>query len=389
MAGAQLMKRIPRIKFPQRHPKPSDGASQLQKASGAVDQGFFLKSTASASPGGKASLLPKRTPVSQEEIETILEKVPFPSTSSPAIPPSSRSFGEKKNFKSLARARFLAAGSYRILDCRLDRLLSGCADLIVFLKLSYLHVMDDSFGKIKVIPDYFIASSAEDSSLLSCSASSAESLPTLDSNYSRSKSQLWTRRKSRRASFRMNLFSLRGLPWSSNADGKEKIELTVAEVESLKAELADLEERNAHLKAQLEQVDEILRSSCLSGYLHIRTRWTALPGEPPPIDDTDVDDWLPRFVVLHGSCLFFYLLCTDLSPQDSTLLSDITEIGSLPSFTREDEETRYCFYILTRQGLRYECSSISKIQVESWVTAIRQECDMDPDKKLPNGPAAT
>ncbi|KAK4747926.1 hypothetical protein SAY87_014512 [Trapa incisa] len=72
MAGAQLMKRIPRIKFPQRHPKPSDGASQLQKASGAVDQGFFLKSTASASPGGKASLLPKRTPVSQEEIETIL-----------------------------------------------------------------------------------------------------------------------------------------------------------------------------------------------------------------------------------------------------------------------------------------------------------------------------
>ncbi|KAK4747927.1 hypothetical protein SAY87_014513 [Trapa incisa] len=249
--------------------------------------------------------------------------------------------------------------------------------------------MDESFGKIKVIPDYFIASSAEDSSLLSCSASSAESLPTLDSNYSRSKSQLWTRRKSRRASFRMNLFSLRGLPWSSNADGKDKIELTVAEVESLKAELADLEERNAHLKAQLEQVDEILRSSCLSGYLHIRTRWTALPGEPPPIDDTDVDDWLPRFVVLHGSCLFFYLLCTDLSPQDSTLLSDITEIGSLPSFTREDEETRYCFYILTRQGLRYECSSISKIQVDSWVTAIRQECDMDPDKKLPNGPAAT
>lgn len=29
-----------------------------------------------------------------------------------------------------------------------------------------------------------------------------------------------------------------------------QIELTVAEVESLKAELADLEERNAHLKAQ-------------------------------------------------------------------------------------------------------------------------------------------
>jgi hypothetical protein len=53
----------------------------------------------------------------------------------------------------------------------------------------------------------------------------------------------------------------------------------------------------------------------------------------------------------------------DLSPQDSTLLPDIVEIGPLPSFTREDEETRYAFYILTRQGLRFECSSISKIQV--------------------------
>ncbi|PKI45319.1 uncharacterized protein LOC116203439 isoform X2 [Punica granatum] len=187
----------------------------------------------------------------------------------------------------------------------------------------------------------------------------------------------------------MNLFTLRGLPWTSGSDGQEKIELTVAEVESLKAELSGLEERNAHLKAQLEQVDEILRSSCLSGYLYIRTRWTALPGEPPPIDDTDVDDWLPRFVVLHGPCLFLYLLCTDLSPLDSTLLSDITEIGSLPSFTREDEETRYCFYILTRQGLRYECSSISKIQVDSWVKALHEECKIKSDTEVPNGSAAT
>lgn len=53
----------------------------------------------------------------------------------------------------------------------------------------------------------------------------------------------------------------------------------------------------------------------------------------------------------------------DLSPQDSTLLSDIVEVGPLASFTREDEETRYAFFMLTRQELRYECSSISKIQV--------------------------
>lgn len=58
-------------------------------------------------------------------------------------------------------------------------------------------------------------------------------------------------------------------------------------------------------------------------------------------------------------------LWSDISPQDSTLLADIVEVGSLPSITREDEDedVRYAFYISTRQGLRYECSSISKIQV--------------------------
>ncbi|KAJ1386083.1 PH-like domain superfamily [Sesbania bispinosa] len=162
--------------------------------------------------------------------------------------------------------------------------------------------------------------------------------------------------------FMLKLFSLRGLPWSLSNGGQQKVELTAAEVESLRSELADLEEREAQLKAQLENIDEILRSARLSGYLYIRTRWAALPGEPPPIDDTDVDDWLPRFIVLQGECLFIYLLCTDLSPHDSTLLSDIVEVDQLPSFKREDDETRYAFHILTRHGLRYECCSSSKIQ---------------------------
>ncbi|CAH8314835.1 unnamed protein product, partial [Eruca vesicaria subsp. sativa] len=35
------------------------------------------------------------------------------------------------------------------------------------------------------------------------------------------------------------------------------------------------------------------------------------------------------------------------SPQDSTLVADIVEVGSLPSYTREFDETHYCFYILT------------------------------------------
>ena len=57
------------------------------------------------------------------------------------------------------------------------------------------------------------------------------------------------------------------------------------------------------------------------------------------------------------------LYYADLGPQDSTLLSDVVEVGSLPSFMREDEGTQYSFYILTHQGLRYEFSHVSKIQV--------------------------
>ncbi|XP_018815567.1 uncharacterized protein LOC108987153 [Juglans regia] len=74
MGGAQIMKRIPRIKFPQRRPKPSDSASQTQTTStpGDAGQTFFFGSKVSTTVGGKASLQPKRTPVSNEEIETIL-----------------------------------------------------------------------------------------------------------------------------------------------------------------------------------------------------------------------------------------------------------------------------------------------------------------------------
>ncbi|KAF5478096.1 hypothetical protein F2P56_004683 [Juglans regia] len=229
--------------------------------------------------------------------------------------------------------------------------------------------MDDSRGKIKVIPDHFKASTTSVDSHQN--GTSFVSLPRSDSS---SRSHSWTRKG---ATFMLNLFTVRGMPWGSSTDDQKKVELPAAEVESLRSQVADLEEREAHLKAQLEHVDELLRSARLSGYLYIRTRWTALPGEPPPLDDTEVDDWLPRFVVLHGLCLFFYLLSTDLSPQDSTLLSDIVEIGPLPSFTREDEETRYAFYMLTSQGLRYECSSISKIQVDSWLSALRSDCKVE------------
>ncbi|KAF2297951.1 hypothetical protein GH714_006203 [Hevea brasiliensis] len=242
--------------------------------------------------------------------------------------------------------------------------------------------MDDGLGKLKIVPDHFQVSTSSENTPQRQNTSNLQ--PRID-NSARSSSRFWARRQLKRSAFMLNLFSLRGLPWSSSSDGQQKVELTVAELESLRSELADIEEREAHLKAQLEQVDEILRSARFSGYLYIRTRWTALPGEPPPIDDTEVDDWLPRFVVLHGPCIFFYLLCTDLSPQDSTLLSDIVEVGSLPSFTREDDETRYSFYILTCHGLRYECSSTSKIQVDSWLAALQTDCKSGSDTKAPNG----
>lgn len=59
-----------------------------------------------------------------------------------------------------------------------------------------------------------------------------------------------------------------------------------------------------------------------------------------------------------------------MSPQDSALLSDIVEVGSLPCIVRESEEIWHCFYIVTRYGLRIECSSGSEIQVHSVVSGL-------------------
>ncbi|OMO88405.1 hypothetical protein CCACVL1_08409 [Corchorus capsularis] len=81
MGAEQALKRIPRIKFPQRHPKPSASGSGTQATSkdGNIADRLIsrTKSDVPAPPintavGGKASLLPKRTPVSDKEIEAIL-----------------------------------------------------------------------------------------------------------------------------------------------------------------------------------------------------------------------------------------------------------------------------------------------------------------------------
>ncbi|XP_047338414.1 uncharacterized protein LOC124942050 [Impatiens glandulifera] len=234
--------------------------------------------------------------------------------------------------------------------------------------------MGDGPRGIKFISDHFQVSSSSVDNTVQRSSSKA-SCPS-SSNSTRSNSSYWARRKLRSAASMLNFFSL---PWGSGS--QEKVVLTASEIECLKSEVTDLEEREALLKAQLQHLDEILRSAGLSGYLFIRSRWAALPGEPPPLDDLDVDDWLPRFLVLHGPCIFFYLKSIDMSPQDSTLLADVTEIGPLPSFTREDEETRYCFYIVTRHGLRYECASVSKIQVEMWLDTLKQVCKLESNER--------
>ncbi|CAH1415434.1 unnamed protein product [Lactuca virosa] len=191
-----------------------------------------------------------------------------------------------------------------------------------------------------------------------------------------SSSRLWGSRRLMSAASILNLCSLRRLSWGNDTDEQDKVVLSVKEVKSLRSELAELEEREALLRAKLEHIDEILRSAHLSGYLHMRNRWAALPGEPLPLDDMEIDDWLPRFVVLLGPCIFFYFLSMDLSPQDSCLLSDVVEVGPMPHITQEEGETRYYFYIITRYGLRYECSSTSKIQVDNWLTALQDKCKL-------------
>ncbi|XP_014520462.1 uncharacterized protein LOC106777393 [Vigna radiata var. radiata] len=74
MGAGHAMKRIPRIKFPQRHPNPSGSAPGAQALSSTTDGSLpsFTSSKAFITLGGKASLQPKRTPLSNEEIEAVL-----------------------------------------------------------------------------------------------------------------------------------------------------------------------------------------------------------------------------------------------------------------------------------------------------------------------------
>ncbi|KAL7214120.1 hypothetical protein ACSBR1_026521 [Camellia fascicularis] len=62
--GFQVMRRIPSIKFPLRNPKSS--------ASGSAPRSDVPAAPTNTAVGGKASLQPKRTPVTDREIEAVL-----------------------------------------------------------------------------------------------------------------------------------------------------------------------------------------------------------------------------------------------------------------------------------------------------------------------------
>ncbi|CAM6126686.1 unnamed protein product [Calypogeia fissa] len=164
-------------------------------------------------------------------------------------------------------------------------------------------------------------------------------------------------------------WSIPGLRWGQARD--DQFESLREEVMSLRGEIVGAEERETTLQAQLDHLDEVLRTSQLSGYIHTRTRWTALPGEPPILDETDVDDWMLRFLVLRGSTICFYLRATDLRPQGTILLQEIVDAGPIPRKMHHKGDRRWsAFQITTCHGLRLECASMQKIQIDSWLTSI-------------------
>lgn len=168
------------------------------------------------------------------------------------------------------------------------------------------------------------------------------------------------------------IFAFPKLTWSSDPAKDEQIEMLVTEVQSLRGEVVSAEERETTLQAQMHHLDEVLRTAILAGYLYTRTRWVPFLGEPLIEDNVDADDWLQRFLVLQGSSIFFYLHATDLRPQGTIILDDIVEAGPLPAQMRHggDSGPWFSFHITTCHGLRLECSTQLKLQMDSWLTIL-------------------
>ncbi|KAJ6943650.1 hypothetical protein NC652_009186 [Populus alba x Populus x berolinensis] len=236
--------------------------------------------------------------------------------------------------------------------------------------------MDDSPGRLNIIPDHFQVSTTE-------KETKERVICELCIDFNRSSSHFWSGRKLQSAAFMLNLFSLRRLSWGSSTNGQEKVELSVVE---------------------LQHVDVILRSARFSGYLdgqlylgslhHLMIlMWmigflallSLMDRNWFPFSLPNVTHAFSHVWVFRAPVMIYVSKSANLSPQDSTLLSDIVEVGSLPSLTRESDQTWHSFYILTRQGLRYECSSISEVQVDSWLKVLQTDIKSGSETKAPNG----
>lgn len=156
---------------------------------------------------------------------------------------------------------------------------------------------------------------------------------------------------------------------------KESEVKTVAlhmEVQTLRGEIVASEEREATVRAQLIHLDEGLRNANLAEYMPTRMRWEALPGEIA-VPDGDVDDWLPRFVVLNGSTLSFYLRASDLHSQGTVSLRSSVKVGRMEHSEHSagnDDGQWKAFFVLSEHGMRLECSIRNHHKFELWLECI-------------------
>ncbi|MCO5595678.1 hypothetical protein L7F22_049723 [Adiantum nelumboides] len=162
--------------------------------------------------------------------------------------------------------------------------------------------------------------------------------------------------------------------WSPSGSKQEQKEPATGEVFLLQEEVLTAQEREASLKARMDHLDQVLRTSKLASYLYTRFRWTPLPGELPVDDDADVDDWLQRFLVLGGSTLFFYPQAADFSPQGAIIMKEVVDIGYIAGqFLHEQENVKWFgFQVTTSEGFRLECASPLKLQAELWISLLEE-----------------
>lgn len=154
----------------------------------------------------------------------------------------------------------------------------------------------------------------------------------------------------------------------------------VDEVQSLRGEITAAEERECTVKAQLCHLDDLLKESMLVEYLPTRTRWTPLPGEPP-VEESEGEEWVPRFVALTTTDVACYLKATDLHPQITLPVASVGAAGSLnvtcppkggSSSSSAGGAPWFVFHVTTSYGLRLECATHSCAKVQMWLSTVHE-----------------